>query len=262
MIYALALVLGLITGSAVTALAEDADVRGWMRRRSRCPRCNEVLRFFDLMPIVSFVVLRGRCRYCGDRIPRWHVWTEVCAVGVFLLAVLFRPDLSVQGMMFLFAVLFVLLVLTVTDIRFWTLPDALVGALAVLAFLRLGLSYVADIQLLGMEPSVYSAVLGGVLGLASLGSISLFSGGRAMGWGDGKLTCALGFLLGWELLLIMLAIAFLVGGMVGGALLVAGRATRKSHIPFGPFLVFGAVLVLLFPELSSAVFRFVGMVYY
>lgn len=257
-----AVVLGAVVGSSITALAESPRAREWVRRRSRCPVCGTFLRVRDLVPIASFLVFRGRCRSCGGPIPRWHFQVEVAAVVLFVLAIALGVAQSMLGLAFLFALLAILLALAVIDLRHFLLPDPLVFALAVVGFAR---------SLLLGVPVVSDSLLGGAAGLLALGALAVIPWPRrgqklqatryklhaqhAMGLGDVKLAGAMGLTLGLPGLLAALFAAFTLGGVVGVLLLVAGRAKPQSRIPFGPFLCGATALVLLFPELPTAFFR-------
>lgn len=246
----LVLVLGgLVAGSFLTVVGSDGQGLSWMtRRRSSCPRCGHALGVLDLVPLASFFWLRGRCRFCHQPIPRWHLAVEVGTVAAFLLAYL--SGARGAELAFLLASLAVLLALTVTDLRFFSLPDTLVGILAVAGILRSAV--------LGV-PAYDDSLLGGLLGLLLLGVLTLATRERAMGWGDVKLAGAMGLLLGLGPLLIALLLAFTAGGIVGGILLALKRATPKSRIPFGPFLAGATALLLLVPSFYGAVLLFFGL---
>lgn len=259
-------IAGLLAGSVLTALADDPDT--WhRRRRSRCPHCGAALRVPDLLPLVSFVLLRGRCRSCRQPIPRWHLAAELAAVGIFVLAALVARDRSALDLVTLWALLALLLALAVIDLRHFLLPDALVGALAVVG---------AGRSLLLSQPGFEQSLLGGATGLLTLGALAMLPWSRlraraptaqgpgpmapsgAMGFGDVKLAGAMGIALGLPGLLVALFLSFVAGGGVGAVLVLSGRAGLKSHIPFGPFLAGAAAVVLLFPALPSVFFRLLG----
>ena len=245
---AILLLLGLVTGSALTVVLEQPLGSGWFRRtRSQCPFCHHALGVRDLVPIVSFLMQKGRCRYCQAPIPRWHLLAEVAAVVLFLLAGASGARGVALGFLLVFLVL--LLALAVADLRFWVLPDAFVVLLALAGAVR---------SLLLGSPTLLSVLLGGALGLSLLGSITLLTRERAMGWGDVKLAGAMGVVLGWGPLLAALLIAFLAGGLVGALLILGRRATLKSHLPFGPFLAGATALLLLVPELPFWALRYLG----
>lgn len=272
----LAAAAGAGVGSFLTVVADTPTGRWYLRRRSRCPRCGEPVRALDLIPVASFFLLRGRCRSCARPIPRWHLATELAAVAVTLLAAIVARDRPLTDLATLWAALAVLLALTVVDLRHFLLPDALVGALAVIGVVR---------SLLLSQPGFERSLLGGTAGLLALGALAAIPwpkvrvggppirlrhppslklrrtrgyGGSSMGLGDVKLAGAMGIALGLPGLFFALFFAFVVGGGVGAALVLTGRAGLKSHIPFGPFLAGATAVVLLFPALPSVFFRLLG----
>lgn len=281
-----ALLFGLLAGSAATAFAEDGSIRSWLTRaRSRCARCGRTLNARDLVPVLSFLLLRGRCRFCGKPIPWWHVGIELAAVGGFLILGVFSAGRHTFDLATLVLAFVILLFLSAVDSRQMTLPDALVLALAVVGLSR--------VTFLG-SPSVASALVGGAVGLLVLGLLAFVpweprrskrsfafvrdrrsrtdvAGGRrsgaaphfssAMGLGDVKLAGAMGLTLGFPGLLVALFLAFLFGGAVGGLLIATRRATFKSRMPFGPFLAGATAVLLLWPALPEILFRLSGLAY-
>lgn len=275
-------VLGLVVGSALTVLAEHGSVREWAARaRSQCPRCGVRLRGTELIPLVSFLVLRGRCRSCGARIPPWHVWTEAAALALFLFAIPLTGGAPPWERAVVVLLLGVLLALAVIDLRQFLLPDALVALVALLGLAR---------SLLTGAPGLAASLLGGLLGIGLLGILAVVPwprrrsatrlrpavaptsprlrragkasagrhgfGGAAMGLGDVKLAGAMGLTLGALGLVAALALAFVAGGLMGLVLLATRRARLQSRIAFGPFLCGGTALVLLVPGLPA---RFLGL---
>ena len=232
-------ILALAIGSALSVLADAPETwRGLFRSRSRCSHCGHALGIADLIPIVSFLALRGRCRYCRKPIPWWHLATEIGCLLLFLAA--YAQGIRGADLPLVTAALIILFALAIVDLRFWILPDVLVGLLALVGILR---------SAVVLFPTLPEAVSGGVLGLVLLGGLAVVSRERAMGWGDVKLAGAMGLVLGWKGLLLALAVAFVAGGLIGGILILSRRASMKSHVPFGPFLAGATAFLLLWPEL-------------
>lgn len=270
---------GALTGSFLTTLIERLP-RGeqFLRGGSRCPRCGGTVKPRDLVPVVSFLVLRGRCRDCSAPIPRWHLAVELAAIALFVGSVALGPSRTIADLVLLLVLQALLLALTVVDLQHLLLPDLLVVALAVVGGAR---SFIVGV------PGAGSALLGGAVGLFSLGLLAVmpWRGVRvrtrasmrershtrwrartllhapAMGLGDVKLAGAMGLTLGLPGLLAALFLAFLGGGAVGGLLLATRRAGLQSRLPFGPFLCGATAAVLLLPSLPSALLRFPGLGY-
>lgn len=270
---------GALTGSFLTTLIERLP-RGkpFLWGRSRCPRCGGTVAPRDLVPVASFLMLRGRCRDCKAPIPRWHLAVEFAALALFVGSVALGPSRTTADLVLLLVMLALLLALTVVDLQHLLLPDLLVGALAVVGLLR---------ALLFASPSLAGSLFAGAAGFVMLGALAALPwtsrrgalrrgsprdrsalrsgapriGGSAMGLGDVKLAGAMGLTLGLPGLLAALFLAFLGGGAVGGLLLATRRAGWRSRLPFGPFLCGATAAVLVFPNLPAALFRFLGLGY-
>ncbi|MDP3685591.1 MAG: prepilin peptidase [bacterium] len=256
---------GAITGSFLTTVIERApNGESFLNGRSRCTRCRKRLTPLDLVPIFSFLFLRGRCRHCKAPIPRWHLAVELATVVLFVSALLFGSERSLPDLAFVLPLLAILLALAVIDLQTFLLPDPLVVALAGLGLLR---------SVIVGAPGLGDSVLGGVAGLCLLGALALIpwrhslpttnyqrqTRSSAMGLGDAKLAGAMGIILGFPSLLTALFVAFVAGGLVAGLLVLGKRATLKSRVPFGPFLAGATGLVLLVPQLPEAFFRLLGL---
>lgn len=254
----LAGVLGLAVGSFLTVVVHRVPAGGSLLApaRSACPCCGHPVRARDNLPVLSWLVLRGRCRDCSAPIP-WHYPAIELAT-----AALFAALTAVWGATpYLGAVLATAaagVALTVIDLRHGRLPFAITGTAAVagLAFL------VADGVVTGSEPT-HRALLSAGLWLLVYGGVWLLTAGRGMGLGDVALAPVLGVLLGWpgwSTSLVGLAGGFVIGGAAGLALLAAGRVHRRSTVPHGPSMLAGAGLALLVgEELGGAYLRLVGL---
>ena len=243
----------LIVGSFLTVASSDPDGYDWLKRkRSKCMECGHTLGFFDLFPIVSYLWLKGKCRYCGKKIASHHLFTELTTLAVFIVAYFVTPKPLGVDFVFLLVFLTLLLVLTLTDLKFWTLPDIFVGLLALVGIIR---------AIVMHSPDIKNCVAGAVVGFLLLGGIHYFSKGKAMGFGDVKLASAMGIVLGLGPMILGLMIAFILGGFVGIVLILLKKATSKSMVPFGPFLTIATAILLLFPTLYGRILLFYGLVY-
>ncbi|TYO95649.1 prepilin peptidase [Desulfallas thermosapovorans] len=197
---------------------------------SHCPGCGHRLKALDLVPLLSYILLRGRCRYCGTRIPARYPLVESTA-AVFFGAVyqFWGWQWQSVSMWVFFAVL---LAAALIDYRHKIIPDELI-----ITGLVLGL------------PLVYLSGTGklidGLIGFLGAGVlfliIALVSKG-GMGGGDIKLSALMGLFLGWPDILVALFISFLVGGLSGIMLMALGQKGRKDAVPFGPYLALGGVV--------------------
>jgi leader peptidase (prepilin peptidase)/N-methyltransferase len=252
-----------------------------LRGRSRCPYCNKTLEWFELIPLFSFLIQKGRCRTCKNALSRQYPLIEALT-GVMFLLVFWRftmrfPD--VISSQFLIHNAFwiwplvvlwwyygsVLIAISAYDVRRYLIPDAFVEPAIGVAFLAMlyqallshfrqplfpesGLKFSQAAALMfGRIPfGVFgSAFLGVLVAVGFLGALYWFSKGRAMGFGDVKLGAFMGLALGWPDVLIALLVAFIIGSIWSIAAIILKRKTLKSLLPFGPFLAFGMMIAML-----------------
>ncbi len=241
--------LGVILGSFLNALLFRFNTgRSVLKGRSACMRCGHTLGGLELVPLLSFIFLRGRCRHCAARISWQYPLVEALA-GLLAVLVYLQTDATVWFAYWL-AVWLVLLFIVVYDLRHFIIPWS---ASLMLMGLALGGVLLATAGQPGGAMGEWWA--GPALG-APLLLISLVSRGRWMGWGDGILQLSLGWLLGISLGLTALLLAFWAGAVVGVVLLLMAknRYTMRSEVPFAPFLIAGCAAayflhVDLFPYL-------------
>lgn len=250
MIIFIGAVLGAIGGSFLNAVSfrrgtgrsilfEHGPSTSLRASRSRCMRCGHTLSGLDLVPVLSWLMLGGRCRYCGTRISAQYPLVELAAAGLGALVAGQSP--APLSFAFWLVVWLVLLFTLVYDLRHYVIPWSCSGLMA-----ALGLASVAwslEFGALSFAPlsSQLIALSSGPLVAAPLLFLSLISRGRWMGWGDGALMLGVGWLLGLSLGYSALLIAFWLGALVGIALLALRRGyTMGSELPFAPFLIVGA----------------------
>lgn len=239
---------GLILGSFINAFVWRLhEKKDWVRDRSECDNCHHKLSPLDLAPVISWILLRGKCRYCQSPIKDSPL-TEIAVPALFVLSYFFWPmPLQGEGLLtFSFWLVFVLgfTVLAVYDFRWFLLPNKIVFPLIGLAVLQV------LIQLVFFD-AAWRDIWGAALGVTIISGLFylLFtvSKGAWIGFGDVKLGIVLGILAGGPLPAILLLFAASVLGMIFSLRLVlAGEANRKSHVPFGPFLLAGMIVVQLF----------------
>ena len=241
----------LVLGCAVLGLAVGSflNVVVWRVPRgesvvtppSHCPGCGAAVRPRDNVPVVSWLLLRGRCRDCGNRISVRYPLVEAGTAAVFaVLALRIGAEAELPAYLYAGAIG---VALTLIDLDVKRLPNVIVLP-----------SYVVALVLLGAAAVVgddYGDLLRAVLGMVALFGFYFtlaFIYPAGMGFGDVKLAGVLGLYLGWLGWAEVVSggfLGFLLGGVVGGALMVARRAGRKSQIPFGPFMIAGAFIAVL-----------------
>lgn len=220
---------GLILGSFLNALLYRYNTgKSVMRGRSRCMHCGHTLHAQDLVPLLSYLFLRGKCRYCRSKVSLQYPLVEAAAAA--LAVALYMRNLEPLQFVLAFAIGYVLLFIVVYDLRHQIIPWSASGLLAVLSLM----------WVIVTGPSALAFAAGPLLALP-LTLLSLISGGRWMGWGDGALELGIGWFLGLTMGLTALVLSFWIGAIVGIVLMGASRAyTMRSEVPFAPFLVLGA----------------------
>lgn len=239
---AVAAAFGLVVGSFLNVVIHRVPQRlSVVSPRSACPGCGTTLAERDNIPVVSWLVLRGRCRTCGMRIPARYPLVELASAALFAAAALrLGADWALPAFCLFFAAL---LAVSLIDLEHFIVPNRIVFPM-----LAVSVPLLAAAALLEGEPRpLVTAVVGAVLASNGLLVINLISP-RGMGMGDVKLALLLGLFLGW-LGLGHVALGLFLGflfGAVGGILLIAlGIKTRKDPVPFAPFLAAGAVVAVL-----------------
>jgi leader peptidase (prepilin peptidase)/N-methyltransferase len=240
--------------------AQAAELRGeppaegerynlWVPR-SHCPACRTPLRVIDNIPLLSWLILGGKCAHCGVRISARYPVVEALT-GVLSAGVALHFGWGWAGAL---AIVFtwILIVLTFIDADTTILPDSLT-----LPLLWLGL--LANVR--GVFVPLEEAVLGAAAGYLALWSIywlfKLVTGKEGMGYGDFKLLAALGAWMGWKMLLPIVLLSSVVGALVGIAMIALRHLGREHPIPFGPYLAAAGFIALLYGEpLARHVLRF------
>lgn len=280
--------LGLIVGSFINVVTirykpEDQNLKKAISGRSYCPHCQRKLAWFDLIPVLSFLFLRGKCRTCSKKISWQYPLVEIITstVFVFLTAKVlslnffsyyvssFQPDYSWIPLVILLWFFYAGIIITVSiiDLKHYILPDKIifpaiiVAVLANLSFWLLesfgrfrfpkgGINFLGPasrlLEITKVIPINY--LLGALVFSGFLFLIYLLSKGRAMGFGDVKLGIFLGLILGFSASILALAISFIIGAAFSVVAIVLKKKKFGQHVPFGPFLGLGSLVAILFGE--------------
>ena len=206
---------------------------------SHCPHCHHAVRSYENIPVLSYLLLRGRCSQCGVRISIRYPLLEVFTALISVLTV-WRFGYSLETV---FALIFSwsLIALSMIDFDHQLLPDSIT-----LPLLWLGLL----VSLFGFFADSQSSILGVTAGYLSLWSIyhlfKLATGKEGMGFGDFKLLAMLGAWMGWQMLPLIILLSSVVGAVIGTLFTVFRKRDRNSPIPFGPYLALAGWIALLF----------------
>lgn len=218
--------------------------------RSHCPHCKRTLAWFELIPIVSFLIQGGRCRNCKARIGFQYPSVELLS-GIIFAAVPLQFAYAIPQSIIWIAALEILLLISYVDILLGIIPDELNVALLVVGILNLG---VASGALL------LNHLGAAILAAAFFGGLVAVTRGKGMGMGDVKLALPLGFLFGLPAILLLTALAFIIGGAYGAVVIALGEKTMKSSVPFGPFLAVAAAITFFWgSNLVQWYFHMIGL---
>ena len=246
-------IFGAAMGSFIDAVTWRLHTkRNFVTGRSECEHCHHKLAAVDLIPIVSWLMLGGKCRYCRKPISALVPATEITMAALFVLSYIYWPlgYESWQGLALLgfwLTYLVMLGVLFVYDLRWLLLPDVIVLPLVVLGFIDAG---IRTSLVPGATVADYASHV--VLGVAAMAGIYwvlyVVSKGKWVGFGDIKLAVFMGAVLGWQKTLMVLMLANVIGLLIVLPGLVTGKLNAKSRVPFGPFMIVAFVLVGLFGD--------------
>ena len=216
---------------------------------SNCPHCGKPIRFYDNIPVISFILLKGRCRACRGKISFRYPLVELIT-AVLSLLLFWKFGLTFK---YLFSFIFVcaLIVITFIDLDYQIIPD-------VITLPGIPIFFLAALIVMGLR--FQDAFLGFLLGGGCLYVIAfvyeLVTKREGMGGGDIKLLAMMGAFLGWQSLLFILLVSSLLGAVVGIAVMMIKGQDMKYAVPFGPFLSLAAVAYIFFGDTAMRLFFF------
>lgn len=268
--YFLIFFVGVSLGSFLNVLIHRLPQEKAIGGRSDCPQCGHQLGWRDLAPVLSFIFLRGRCRYCGKPISWQYPIVELATGILFLLVISHQRSVisentffDLAGLVYLLFIVLCLIVIFVSDLKYFIIPDqiVLVGIAATLFYKFFWIFISNGVE--GWELKIFKSL--GVSLLSALGAAAFFlsivfiTRGRGMGLGDVKFAFLMGLVLGWPKILLALFLAFSAGALFGLTLVAARLAKMNSPLPFGVFLsaatflamVWGEKIIVLGQEWSS-----------
>lgn len=241
--YIMVFILGLMIGSFLNVcIYRIPEGQSIVAPPSRCPSCNTRLAAVDLVPVLSYVFLRGKCRHCEAKISARYPLIELLTAFTFAV-VFFKYGMSIEtvALIFLFSILIAVFFI---DLDHKIIPDELVitGLAGGVALIIYNLFY--PVSIYAGDRSWWNPVVGmftgsGILFLVALLGMLIYKTDEAMGMGDVKIFAPIGIFLGWKLTLIALMLSIFMGGITGVILIALDSKRRKDTIPFGPFIVLG-----------------------
>lgn len=242
--------LGVVIGSFLNVVIFRLNTHKTFGGKSICLSCEKYIYWYDLVPIFSYAILKGRCRHCKSKISFQYPLVELITGIVFLFLFLkfgyiFYVDPIIFSLTYGFyaGIFSLLLIIIVYDIRHKIIPDVLSFFFGILAFI--GVFLFSDFMLNPHLPKLYD--FAGLLLSIPFALFWLVSKGKWMGLGDAKLVIGLGLLLGLSKAIFGIMLAFWIGAIVGILLIIFKKLKGfKSEIPFAPFLILGAFLAFVF----------------
>jgi prepilin signal peptidase PulO-like enzyme (type II secretory pathway) len=228
---------------------------GW----SQCDHCGYRLRWYDNVPVFSFLFLHGRCRKCGQKLS-WQYPIVELGMGFLFLAVGYsvgfldlvptsQSYFDAWEILFVILTVFLLAAVFLWDLKYMIIPDELVLAgLSIAFFYSVYQQFSLDVSWLDIRSPVVSGLAGSLIVSGFFYLIYFISKKKWIGGGDVKLGLWIGWLSGWQMAYLMLLVAYVLGAAVSVALLALKKKKMNSQVPFGPFLILGCLVVLFWGE--------------
>lgn len=253
--YLIVFILGLSVGSFLNCLIYRLETnQEFVFGRSSCPLCRQSLSWKDLIPILSFVFLRGRCRYCQKPISLQYPLVELATWILFTIVFwnfALESNLWLRLLYYLVISSF-LIAIFVFDLKHYLIPDEIIYPaifISVIWYFGFHLApFYTRQTITNSRYDVFNEPLTAFLAAFLFFAIYLFSRGKGMGFGDIKLAFFMGFFLGFPRILVAIFLAFFSGALMGIILMIFKKKTLKSELPFAPFLVSGTFLALFFGQ--------------
>lgn len=254
LIFLFVFALGTIIGSFLNVVIFRFNTgRTITKGRSMCMTCSKTLRWYELIPLFSFLIQSGKCRRCAAKISHQYPLVEFITGVIFaLITFKFLPILFYSFWSYFFAVIFfalifsLLIVISVYDLRHKIIPDRLVFVFIFLSFISIFINY-SGIGSFFVIPE-FLTILSGPILAAPFALLWMFSKGRLMGLGDAKLILGIGWLFGLAPALCAIILSFWIGTIVSliAMLFTKKKMNMKTEIPFAPFIIIGAFITFLF----------------
>ena len=226
---------GLAMGSFLCVCIDRLpDKRSIVRPPSSCEACGHKLSLLDLVPIISYLVLRGRCRYCRAKIPYNVLLVELATGGLFVLFWYYYRLTPQFAFSLIYSCFFI--VIFFIDIKHYLVLNKVIYPAIIIALIIAAATQYGDIA---------TPLLGGVVGAGFLFAMALASRG-GMGMGDVKLGAFIGIIVGYPNAFVFLLVSIILGGVFAIGLLLTKKKGRKESIPFAPFLVIGGIITMLY----------------
>lgn len=237
MLWVLIIAIGLSIGSFLNVLISRVPAGKSISGRSQCPQCHAAIRWYDLMPLLSFFFLQGKCRSCARGIPWRYPVVELITAAVFGALFFVYKETITSELVFLWGVSVGLIVLAGCDFEEFILPDGILISLTV---------FILGFKSIFAPTDLVSMCVTGFLLALGFGILFIASRGAWLGLGDVKLALVVGLALSFPLSLLATLIAIWSASIVGVSLVLMRRASLKSALPFGTFLSLASIIAIIF----------------
>ncbi len=251
--YLFVFALGLFVGSFLNCVIYRLSVeKSFLKGRSYCPYCKKNINFFDLIPLLSFFNLKGKCRYCSLKISWQYPLVEIATALIFVAILNYElpiiNELSIVNflnILYYWIIASIFIVVFVYDLKHFIIPDGAVISAIIVSLVSIFLNFFKDFYSLETLLYYFSSAIGASLFFLFF---YLISKGKWMGFGDVKFAFAMGLFLGFPDTAIALFLSFLIGALVGVIIIAFKKKNIKSEIPFGPFLIVGSFSALFWGD--------------
>ena len=256
-------ILGLAVGSFLNVLIDRLpNGESPLSGRSYCDKCKKTLKWYDMVPVASFLILKGKCRFCRASLSFYYPLVELITGIMFVVTFVYISHLPLiidhlpfstfnfQLSIFIYYafILSSFIVIFFADLKYGIIPDSITYPAVLLSTIYY-LLFTIYSPIVNDQSSIINNILSGLGAFIFFLILYLITRGRGIGFGDVKLAFLIGLFLGFPKILIALYLAFLTGAIAGSILIVWGKKKLKGGtIPFGPFLIIGAVLSLFCGE--------------
>jgi len=204
---------------------------------SHCTNCGKKLKYIDLVPVLSYIFLKGRCRYCNEKISIRYAAVELFTAILFL-SIYLKYGFTIESIKYIILSSFLIIIgmidyYTMDVYSIITYTGIIVGIIFIL------IEYLTKSQ-------IYTYLYGGILAGLVIALIIILT--KGMGWGDFEICIMSGLYLGFSKSIVMLMVSFILGGIIGILLIISKKKTKKDYIPFGPYIVLGSIISILFAD--------------
>lgn len=246
--YIIVAVIGLVIGSFLNVIiCRVPEKKSIVSPGSKCPNCNYELKFFDLIPVLSYILISGKCRKCKVNIsPIYPIIELITALSYIVIFSEFGLSFEFFAFAFLISILIPVFVI---DYRYYIIPNGLV----ITGLIGGGILFVVNIfqSFEYFGGGILAPIIGGlssslILLLISILGAAIYKTDDALGLGDVKIFVVIGMFLGWRMSLVALFISVMISGAFSSILLISGKKDKKGTIPLGPFIVIGTFITMLY----------------